>query len=43
MQVTPLAISGVALITPRRFDDERGWFMGLGPKADPTAPMWWIT
>jgi dTDP-4-dehydrorhamnose 3,5-epimerase len=27
MQVTPLAIPGVALITPRRFGDERGWFM----------------
>lgn len=27
MQITPLKLEGVVLVTPRRFSDNRGWFM----------------
>jgi dTDP-4-dehydrorhamnose 3,5-epimerase len=33
MQIKPLSISGLLLITPRRFGDDRGWFMETWNKA----------
>lgn len=33
MKIAPLSVSGLLLISPRRFDDDRGWFMETWNKA----------